>query len=175
MRIILFILVFFIFSCQAKQKNTIQLLSNVNNLFVGVSNFQDVRQELGSPDKIGKSSAGNAFIEYKDMGITVVFNHSNLNDANNTIDGFSLREPFNGKSDEGIYLGMNANRCIEILKGKYSVVHELNGTMSFADSPFNAARKVTRIWIDYTSIMTSSNPRKYVPDKITTISINEAW
>ena len=109
-----------------KIKNSIVLFSNVNGIYPNKSSFNDVKFILGDPDYIdtnevtiidGNYFGGNKLAKYKKLGIMLVFPTSNENIG--TIDAVYVEENFDGISEEGIYIGMNKEKCLNILNKKY--------------------------------------------------------
>lgn len=168
------------FSCQEKkvksrksdQKNTFELLSHVNGLMVGVSTFKDVKQVLGLPDKITKNSSGGPYIEYSDLGIGVIFFKGDLSNDLLVIEGFYLDAPFDGVSKEGIFVGMDAQKCLEIMNNKF-YLRSNAGRLGYVTSKYEQMHdKAPRIWIDFTKKNMEYDPNNYTHlDKVKSISI----
>ncbi len=119
-------------------KNSIVLFDNVNGIYPGKSTLNDAIYILGTPDYIdivgveaidGVSYRGNKIAKYNKIGIILVF--SSLNENVGTIDAINVTNGFDGLSKEGIYIGIEKEKCLQILNEKYYFSRESDDNYFF--------------------------------------------
>ena len=133
------IAIIFLTSCNNSSNNTIELFSNINGIIPGLTKMQEVQGKFGAPDIIettkrevtlGIELGGNKIIKYDAIGLTLIFDSDDLDNA--TVDGVYVESPFNGKSKEGIYLGMPEEECLKIMNQNYVQVDDYGGSYTYA-------------------------------------------
>lgn len=116
----------FLTSCNNKSENTIELFNNINGIIPGLTKMEEIRENFGNPDiietrkreKVGDiETGGNKIVKYTNIGMTLVFDSNEID--NEAVGSIFVESPFNGKSKEGVYLGMTKNECLEILNRNY--------------------------------------------------------
>lgn len=148
-------------SCNHKRENTIELFSNINGIIPGLTKMEDVKKEFGTPDIID-SKEGRTFnnvymgdikiVKYTDIGMKLLFDEKGLD--NNPVDAITVELPFDGKSKEGIYLGMPREKCLEILDSNYAqVAHYEPIPPLLPEESFEYARRIStqasmQIWFE---------------------------
>jgi hypothetical protein len=132
---ILYILTFilFTFACQNEKKienvnlNNIKLFSNINNIAPGVTSANEVKGEFGLPDIIDRDRAkkdstsknkfgDNTTFIYTKLGLEIEFETRDL--TNSVVKSVKAIKPFDGKSEEGIFIGISKKECLNIVKQK---------------------------------------------------------
>lgn len=146
---IIHILTFFVFisGCQNEIKNenvslsNIKLFSNINNIAPGLTTANEVKSELGLPDIIDRdlakkdSTSKNKFGDnttfiYSKLGLEIKFETRDLSNA--VVRSVKAIKPFDGKSEEGIFIGISKKECLNIIKQKKYKDYELGPVILLA-------------------------------------------
>lgn len=109
-------------------EQSISLFSDISGIYPKVTSFNEVKLIFGEPDFIditktefdeisGKFIGGNKIVKYKNLGIELLFEREDTHMS--AVDQILVKENFNAKSAEGIYIGMPEDKCRNILDSKY--------------------------------------------------------
>ena len=110
--------------------NDIEPFKHVNHLGPGVSTYQDAEYLLGRPDQI-KEAGDSTLLFYQERGITIFLAGGSVGPAV-IIDAIRVEAPFDGKTPEGLYIGLMEETASSIIREQFFVSNEFNDSLYIA-------------------------------------------
>ena len=116
-------------------QNSIIPFHSVNKIIPGLSNYLDVEKLYGPPEEIdiskketvsGITTGGNRAIHYYKRGLSFLLTKDAI------VEGVYVELPYNGKTPNGLYLGMKKTDAVEIIRKNYYISYDLGESLLIA-------------------------------------------
>lgn len=137
-------------------KHTLVPFVMIDEIIPGHSKLMDAIRAKGDPVQIKQiqknGSYENKIVRFKD-GITVVIDHSNVQETNPVIDAIYAEHPYPGVSSHGLKIGMSRVEALVILEENFYRSNQFGESFIYAVDPsgdddlqvFFAQKKLIRI------------------------------
>ncbi|MCD0474037.1 hypothetical protein LPB87_06475 [Flavobacterium sp. EDS] len=132
---------------------SISLFSDINGIQPKVNSFNDIKSIIGEPDYIditklefdkynGEYTGGNKIVKYNKLGLEFLFTRDDI--SMSSVNQILIKENFKAVSDEGIFIGMSEQECINILNSKYYLDFETDISKSYSKT--DGGKSGLQIW-----------------------------